>query len=470
MLLYNHGMSSTAAPTQDQAQTTTDSAGWFERAQRVTPGGVNSPVRAMRSVGRAHPPFIARGAGSRITDVEGTTYVDWVLSWGALPLGHADAEIVAAIRDAAADGSSFGAPTTREVELAELVCEAVPCAEQVRFTSSGTEATLMALRLARAFTGKRFLVRFMTHFHGWHDHMTAGHSSHFDGTPTAGVVQGIAENTILLPPSDIQALRAAFQGRSDIAAAILEPTGASFGMVPHTGEFVAALREETQKAGAVLIFDEVVTGFRVSPGGAQQFYGVTPDLTTLAKILAGGMPGGAVAGRRAILEELDFKATAARQREKIAHPGTYNANPVSAAAGIAALSIIAGSDVCARANAYGEKLRAALNEELARAGAPWAVYGGFSGFHLFLNAKGRRIDPRRFDPLAVDYRELTANPKALAQRFRLALLVNGIDFNGKLSGVVSAAHGEADLARTVEGFRAALALMKAEEELPASAA
>jgi glutamate-1-semialdehyde 2,1-aminomutase len=265
-------------------------------------------------------------------------------------------------------------------------------------------------------------------------------------------------------------MREAFARHDDIAAAIIEPTGSGFGAVPHTREFVAALREETSKKGALLIFDEVVTGFRVSPGGAQAEYKVIPDLTTLAKILAGGMPGGAVAGRRAILDELDFKAAAAKQREKIAHPGTYNGNPVSAAAGIAALGIIASTDACARANAYGERLRARLNEELARAGAPWAVYGAFSGFHMFLNAKRRKLDPLRFDPLAVDYRELIANPKPLAQKLRLALLVNGIDFNGKLSGVISAAHTDADLERTVEGFRAALHLLKAEEELPATAA
>ncbi len=445
---------------------TPGSARLAEEAQRLLPSGITHDSRLCDPYGI----YVERAQGPRKWDVDGNEYVDYFGGHGALLLGHNHPQVLEATQAALRRGTHFGANHPDEVRWAKLVTELVPSAERVRFTSSGTEATLMALRLARAYTGKRFLVRFMTHFHGWHDHMTAGHSSHFDGTPTAGVVQGIADSTILLPPGDIQAMRAAFRGRNDIAAAILEPTGASFGMVPHTRDFVAALREETARAGAVLIFDEVVTGFRVSPCGAQAVYKITPDLTSLAKILAGGLPGGAVAGRREILDELDFRATAAKQREKIAHPGTYNANPVSAAAGIAALGIIGTTDACARANDYGQKMRAALNEELARVGASWAVYGDYSGFHMFLNAKGRRIDPTRFDPLKVDYRELTANPKPLAQKFRLALLVNGIDFNGKLSGVVSATHGEAELERTVAGFRAALQLMKAEEELPASAA
>jgi glutamate-1-semialdehyde 2,1-aminomutase len=444
---------------------TPGSARLAAEAARLLPSGITHDSRLCDPYGI----YVERAQGPLKWDVDGNEYVDYFGGHGALLLGHNHPAVLAATQAALARGTHFGANHADEVRWAKLVTGLVSSAERVRFTSSGTEATLMALRLARAFTGRTKLVRFLTHFHGWHDHMTAGHSSHFDGTPTAGVVPGITENTILLPPGDTEAMRAAFRGRQDIAAAILEPTGAGFGMVPHSRHFVAALREETARAGTVLIFDEVVTGFRVAPGGAQADYGIAPDLTSFAKILAGGMPGGAVGGRGEILDELDFKAAAAKQREKIAHPGTYNANPVSAAAGVAALSIIGTTDACARANAYGARLRAALNEELARAGAPWAVYGEYSGFHMFLNAKRRRLDPTRFDPRAVDYRELTANPKPLAQKFRLALLINGIDVNGKLSGVVSATHGEAEFDRTVAGFRAALELMKAEEELPTPA-
>src|SRR5690242_7968575 len=280
-------------------------------AQRLLPSGITHDSRHCEPYGI----YVERAAASRKWDVDGNEYVDYFGGHGALLLGHNHPAVLAAVQEALAQGTHFGANHRAELRWAELVTTLVPSAEKVRFTSSGTEATLMALRLARAFTGKSKLVRFLTHFHGWHDHMTAGHSSHFDGTPTSGVVAGITDNTILLPPGDIAALREAFARHHDIAAAILEPTGSGFGTVPHAPSFLEALREETRKSGAILIFDEVVTGFRVSPGGAQRHYGILPDLTALAKILAGGLPGGAVAGRRDILDELDFKASEAKRRE-----------------------------------------------------------------------------------------------------------------------------------------------------------
>jgi glutamate-1-semialdehyde 2,1-aminomutase len=445
---------------------TPESAHLAVEAHRFLPSGITHDSRYCEPYGI----YVEHAKGSRKWDVDGNEYVDYYGGHGALLLGHNHPSVLAATQEALGHGTHFGSNHRNEVRWAELVTKLIPSADRVRFTSSGTEATLMALRLARAYTGKSKLVRFLTHFHGWHDHMTAGHTSHFDGTPTTGVIPGITENTILLPPGDVAALRAAFAHHNDIAAAIIEPTGSGFGTVPHTRTFLEALREETRKAGAILIFDEVVTGFRVSPGGAQQEYNVIPDLTTLAKILAGGLPGGAVAGRSDILEELDFKVAETKQREKIAHPGTYNGNPVSAAAGVAALGIIGGTDACAQANRYGEQLRARLNEELARAGAPWAVYGTFSGFHTFLNPNRRPLDPTRFDPLAIDYRELSGNPKPLAQKIRLALLVNGVDINGRLGGVISAVHTADDLKRTVDGFRSALSMVKAEGEMPPSSA
>ncbi|MBV8663929.1 MAG: aminotransferase class III-fold pyridoxal phosphate-dependent enzyme, partial [Hyphomicrobiales bacterium] len=308
--------------------------------------------------------------------------------------------------------------------------------------------------------------RFMTHFHGWHDHMTAGYSSHFDGTPTTGVLSEIASNAILLPPGDIAAMQAAIAGDDDIAAAILEPTGAAFGTAPLSREFVAALREATAKRGIILIFDEVVTGFRCARGGAQQAFGVTPDLCALAKILAGGLPGGAVAGRKDLLDELDFDVTAAKGREKIYHPGTYNANPLSAAAGAAALEIVANTDACDRAIQTAGELRARLNEVFAEERLPWAVHGTFSGFHVFLNPKKRDISPGSFDPFKIDFRELGQGAAGLVSKFRLALLVNGVDVNGRLGGFLSATHGKEEVDATVAGFRGALRLLRAEGELP----
>lgn len=437
-----------------------------QQAQDFLPSGIAHDARVCDPYGI----YIARAEGPRKWDVDGNEYVDYFGGHGALLLGHNHPDVLKATQEALSLGTHFGANHPREIEWARLVQKLVPSAERVRFTSSGTEATLMALRLARAFTGKPKLVRFLTHFHGWHDHMTAGHTNHFDNTPTAGVIAGITDHTILLPPGDLDAMRRLFASRDDIAAAIIEPTGSGFGVVPHTPDFVRALREETQKKGALLIMDEVVTGFRISPGGAQGEFGIRPDLSTFAKILAGGMPGGCVAGRKDILDELDFKVAASRGREKIAHPGTYNGNPVSAAAGIATLQIIATTDACAKANAFAADLRRALNEVLVAESAPFAVYGTYSGFQLFMNPKRRKLDPLAFDALAIPYTELKDADKALVQKLRLALLVQGVDFNGRLGGLVSAAHGKAELDKTVDAFRQALRMLRAEQELPAAAA
>ena len=431
-------------------------------ANEVLPSGITHDARYVKPYGI----YVERAKGPRKWDVDGNEYVDYFGGHGALLLGHNNPTVVAAMHETLDRGTHFGANHAGEVRWGEIVRRLVPSAERVRFTSSGTEATLMAVRLARAFTGKKKLVRFLTNFHGWHDHMTAGHASHFDGSATVGVIAEIAASTILLPPGDVAAMRAAFAGDDDIAAVILEPTGASFGMVPLAPEFLVALREATAKRGVVLIFDEVITGFRVSKGGAQREYDVTPDLTALAKILAGGLPGGAVVGRKAILDELDFAVAASKGREKISHPGTYNANPVSAAAGTATLGIVETTDACARASRYAAELRAGFNEILAQERVPWAAHGTFSGFHVFLNPRNRAIDPTRFDPFAIDFREMAAVPAPLAQKFRLALLVQGVDVMGRLAGFVSATHGSDEMAATLAAFRGALGMLRAEGELP----
>jgi glutamate-1-semialdehyde 2,1-aminomutase len=432
------------------------------QAQQVLPSGITHDIRYLKPYGI----YVDHARGSRKWDVDGNEYVDYLGGHGALLLGHNHPKVMAAVRAALEQGTHFGANHADEVRWAELVCELVPSAERVRFTSSGTEATLMAVRLVRAVTGKTKCIRFMTQFHGWHDHMTSGHVNHFDGTPTAGVLADVAQNVILLLPGDVDALRHALESRDDIACAIIEPTGTHFGAAPLDPSFLSVLREETAKRGVLLIFDEVVTGFRVSPGGAQAELDVIPDLTALAKILAGGLPGGAVCGRREILEELDFEAAECKRREKIAHPGTYNANPPSAAAGIATLQIVSGSDVCARANATGAQLRTRLNEVLADARVPWGVYGTFSGFHIFLNPQRRLINPLDFDASTIDYRELLANPPALARLLRLALLVNGVDMNSRPTAFVSAAHTADDVEATAAALDASVHMMRAEGALP----
>lgn len=440
---------------------TSASAKLAVEARELLPSGIAHDSRHLSP----YSVYIERARGSRKWDVDGNEYVDYFGGHGALLLGHCHPTVLAATHAALEESTQFGANHPREIRWAEWVCKLIPCAERVRFTASGTEATLMAVRLARAFTGKPKLARFMTHYHGWHDHMTPGYASHFDGTPTTGVVSGVADNVVLLPPGDVQAMRDAFAAHSDIAAVILEPTGSAFGTAPLAPSFLTALREETKKHGILLIFDEVVTGFRVSPGGAQAHFGVIPDLTSLAKILAGGFPGGAVCGRREILDELDFEVTAKKKREKIKHQGTFNANPFSAAAGIAALEIIGTTDACARASATGETLRGTLNEVLASEGVPWSVYGSFSSLKFFLNPKGRPIQPGRFDPLSIDYKEILEQPEGVARKFRLAMLVNGVDLNGKLGGVISAVHSQEDIDDTADAVRESIRMLKAEGEL-----
>ena len=437
------------------------SAELAKEARNLFPSGITHDSRKLDP----YTIYVDRAEGPRKWDVDGNEYIDYFGGHGALMLGHHHPDIDRVIVEALGRGTHFGSSHEGEVRWAQAVKDLVPSVERVRFTSSGTEATHLALRVARAATGRRKVVRFRTHFHGWHDHMTQGYVSHFDGTATPGVLQEVAGSVVLLDPGDEATMRDTMAGDPDIAAAILEPTGSSFGLVPLRPSFLEALREATRENGVMLIFDEVVTGFRVSPGGAQGEFGISPDLSTFAKILAGGLPGGALAGRKDLLDFLDFEATSADGREKINHQGTYNANPVSAAAGTEMLRIVGSTDACARANDFGERLRGALNEVLIDEDVPWAAYGTFSGFHVFLNAEGRDIRPDRFDPFSIDYRELKANPPGLADRLRLAMLSNGVDVTGWPGGTISAAHGDAELGETADAFRESLRMLKAEDAI-----
>lgn len=441
---------------------TPGSAKLAAEAGEIFPSGITHDARNIDP----YNIYIERARGPRKWDVDGNGYVDFFGGHGALILGHHNPAVGKAVTDAYDGGSHFGANHPREVIWGRAVQRLVPTAERVRFTSSGTEATLMAVRLARAFTGRQSVLRFKGHFHGWHDHMTHGYTNHFDGTATAGVIQGIADKNIVVGPGDVAAVRAAFAANSDIAAVILEPTGASFGQVPIAPEFLHFLREITAANGSLLIMDEVVTGFRVSKGGAATQFGITPDISSFAKIIAGGLPGAAIAGRKDILDLLDFKVTKEAGKEKVQHPGTFNANPVSAAAGIAVLTQLAETDACDKAIATAGRLRNALNEMLAKEGVPWAIYGTFSGFHLYLNPKGHKVDPLNFDSMAVDPDEFKAQPPVLSNKLRLALLVNGVDISGRLGGFTSATHDTAEINDTVDGFREAVRMLRAEGELP----
>jgi glutamate-1-semialdehyde 2,1-aminomutase len=440
---------------------TPGSAELAKEANTLFPSGITHDARNVDPYGV----YITRAQGPHKWDVDGHRYIDYFGGHGALLLGHLHPVVTEAVREAMNEGTQFGASHPREVQWARAIQRLVPSAERIRFTSSGTEATLMAVRLARALTGRQTLVRFKGHFHGWHDHMTSGYTNHFDGSPTPGVLPGVAERSILLPPGDIPALREAFATNPDIAAVIYEPTGSSFGQVPLGAEFAQELRRLTETHGAILIFDEVVTGFRATKGGAQMAFGVRPDLSSFAKIVAGGLPGACVAGRKDLLDLLDFNVTAQLGKEKIAHPGTFNANPVSAAAGTAALTLIAESDASDRASATAASLRERLNAVLAEERLPWAVYGTFSGFHLFVNPSRLDIGPHNFDPTKATLEDLKNQPKELINKLRLAMLLNGVDLNPRGGGLLSCTHTEEDVVNTAEALREAIRMLKQEGEL-----
>lgn len=439
---------------------TPGSAALAEKALRVFPGGITHDSRHLSP----YALYVERASGARKWDVDGNAYIDYFGGHGALLMGHAHPKVTAAIAETAAKGTHFGASHPLEVAWGERVQKLVASAERVRFTASGTEATHLAVRMARAFTGREKIVRFRTHFHGWHDQMTSGYQAHFDGSPTPGVLPEVAASTILIDPGDEAGLRAAL-ATGEVAAVFFEPTGASFGMIPIRESFPAAARELCDAHDVLLVFDEVITGFRVAAGGAQELHGIRPDLSTFAKILAGGMPGGAVAGRAEIVDQLDFDADRRKGRPKIDHQGTYNANPVAAAAGIAVLDMIEGGAPCRKASATAASLRDAMNAVLREANVPWSVYGRHSEFHIFMNTKGRDVTAGAFDPLEIDFMELKSKPAGLPHRVRLAMLCHGVDLSGWPGGFVSAVHGEAEVDATADAFAKALHMLKADGEI-----
>ena len=308
----------------------TRSKALFDAAQQVIPGGVNSPARAFGPVG-GDPLFIVKGEGARIVDADGASYIDFVGSWGPLILGHAHPEIVAAVNEAAAGGTSFGAPTEIEVKMAQLVTEIVPSVEMVRMVNSGTEATMSAIRLARGHTGRNKIVKFEGCWHGHADSflIQAGSSALTMGAPSSpGVTPGTAADSITVPFNDLEAVeKAVVENRDEIAAVIVEPIAGNMGVIPPVPGFLQGLRDVTTEMGIVLIFDEVITGFRVSCGGAQEFYGVTPDLTTLGKIIGGGLPVGAFGGRREIMSDISPLG------KMVSQAGTLSGNPLAMTAG-----------------------------------------------------------------------------------------------------------------------------------------
>ena len=429
----------------------------FERAQRLFPDAVTHDNRRMQPF----PLYIERADGPYKWDVDGHRYIDYWMGHGALLLGHNPPAVRDAVREQALRGTHHGACHEKEVEWGEWVQRLVPSAARVRFTGTGTEATHLALRLARAFTGKRHVVKFAGHFHGWHEGLEIGVRPPYAAEAEAGQLPEVVALVSVLPPNDIAALRARL-GTGDVAAVILEPTGGHFGTVPAPASFVAALREQTAKANVLLIFDEVVTGFRVSPGGAQGQLGITPDLTTLAKILAGGLPGGAVAGREDVLSYLATKSDPdENRRSKIAHAGTFNANPLSAAAGVTMLAAVADGEAIRFANWQAARLRHGMNEILARERVAWKVYGHHSDWKIFFDADAPPKDGADQAVDTIDWRRLDAKDATRSKALRQALILNGVDFNGARA-LVGTCHTDDIIEATLEGFARAVRAMKDE--------
>jgi glutamate-1-semialdehyde 2,1-aminomutase len=416
----------------------------FQRSLRYLPGGVDSPVRAFRGVG-GEPVVIARGEGPYLYDVDGNRYVDYVCSWGALVLGHAHPAVVEAVQRAAERGTSYGAPTEAEANLAQLIVEAVPSIEMVRFVNSGTEATMSALRLARAFTDRDKIVKFEGCYHGHADGLLvrAGSGVATLGLPDSpGVPASYAQETLVARYNNVASVEALFERHGDeIAAVIIEPVAGNMGVVPPQPGFLESLREVTRRAGALLVFDEVITGFRVAYGGAQSLYGVTPDLTCLGKIIGGGLPVGAYGGRRDIMEML-------APLGPVYQAGTLSGNPLAMAAGLATLRELQSPGFYERLDA----LSAKLVEGVARAAKS-------AGVSLWLNRVGSMRTPFFTDAPVTDYASARRADTERYARFFHAMLERGVYLAPSQFEAVfmSSAHSEREIADTVAAAAASFA-------------
>jgi glutamate-1-semialdehyde 2,1-aminomutase len=408
----------------------TRSALW-QRALELIPGGVNSPVRAMRAVGLDEPVFVRRGSGAEIEDVEGRRYVDWVMSWGPLVFGHADLETLAAVVEAAADGTSFGAPTEREVELAAEIVDAVPSVEKVRLVSSGTEATMSAIRLARGATRRDRILKFAGCYHGHADALLASAGSGLAtlGIPSSpGVPTGAAADTIVCAYNDVDAAAAAVARWGEgLACLIVEPVAGNMGVVPPAPGFLEALRSLCDASGALLVFDEVITGFRVARGGAQERYGVLPDLTVLGKIVGGGLPLAAFGGRADVMDHL-------APAGEVYQAGTLSGNPLATAAGLSVLRRLRDPAVYDQLEEAGSRLEAGLSAfgRVQRVGAMLTLFLRDEPVRTFDDAKA--CDTARYGEL---FRHLLARGVYVApSQFEAWFL--------------STAHGDEEIEKTVE--------------------
>ena len=396
------------------------------------------------------PISIARGQGPRKWDVDGNEYIDFGLGSASLLLGHSHPAVVDALTKAAPLGSHFGAPVESMLEWGERVHNLIPCADKVRFVASGAESTMLSMRIARAYTGKEKIIRWESHYHGWHDYAMPGNLPPFDAPASIGIPQGAVDSVIVLPP-DLESLERTLAADNNIAGVITEGSGASYGTVPLSPGFLDGVRRLTRQYNVLMILDEVITGFRWSPGGLQQRIGIDPDLCTLAKILTGGLPGGAVAGRDDIMRVMVQTGDRQHDRhERVLHGGTFNANPYCAATGNAALEIVASGEMQDTADRMADRLRVGLQEILDRSEVAACVYGDASTFHVYFG--NRSIE-------GMDANTLKNAPPDIQTAFRQALQVRGVDLMSRTSGVLSGVHTEDDIDTALGAFDGAIQAM-----------
>jgi glutamate-1-semialdehyde 2,1-aminomutase len=419
-----------------------------ERARASIAGGIAHDGRHQSPF----PLYVNRAEGAYKYDLDGKRLVDYAVGHGALILGHGDPDVVAAVHAQLDKGTHYGSGHEGEIAWAEQIRSLIPSAERVRFVASGTEANILAMRLARSHTGRNTILKFEGHFHGWNDYLVKSEKPPFESATVAGVPDDVLRTVAAVPSNNVEMLSERL-AQGDVAAIIVEPSGASWGQIPLDADFLTKLRELATQANAVLIFDEVITGFRWSPGGAQKRFGVTPDMTTMAKIVAGGMPGGAVAGSEAIMSYLEFKSDAGWGKRKIIHPGTFNANPITAAAGLACLKKVADPAVQEHCDRLAAHLRSGINVLLDKRGLPGCAWGASSAFHVILDETPKyRTAGDLHQPIGIAPEKLKASGKAgRSGPLALAMQLEGVDLFGG-GGMLSVRHTDEDITFTLEAF------------------